>query len=234
MNLEHINYGSISVKFRGGRDYAKIYNSDKRLCISLRNTRISKVSTNSMYLLLSSTDIEHIQALEKHIEDEIVKSGLSSEYTLNSNIFMNSHNQLYYKVRYSSSDTHIKDTFNENKTYDIDVKAYYLAIKENRTIEMEVWVSNTSDIREIVVSESEDEKSESSDDDYEDDIGPSPEEILNMKNEVLHKLSVSIMEKDLEIDQLKKQSIDMTKCHDKLKNETDLVKILRYINETEF
>ena len=241
MNLEHINHSNLTVKFRGGRDYAKIYNNDKRLCVCLRNTRVSRISTNSLYLILPSSSIELIQSLEKYIEDEIVKTGLSSEYTLNSNVFINRHNQLYYKIRYECDDKSFKDSLDEEKSYDIDVKAYYLSIKENKTIEMEVWISNPSDIRENIVSESEgdsdndsDNEIDGNDEDFFDDIGPSPEEIINIKNEILHKLSVSFMEKDLEIDQLQIQSSDLKSKHEFLKNETDVGKVLRYINETEF
>ena len=238
MNLEHINHSNLTVKFRGGRNYAKIYNNDKRLCICLRNTRISRISSNSLYLILPPSSIELIQSLEKYIEDEIVKTGLSSEYNINSNIFINRHNQLYYKLKYEFDDKTFKDSLDEEKSYDIDVKAYYLSIKENKTIEMEVWINNPSDIRENIVSESDedydDNDNEVDNDSVCDDIGPSPEEIVSIKNEILHKLSVSFMEKDLEIDQLQTQSSDLKSKHEILKNETDIVKVLRYINETEF
>jgi hypothetical protein len=233
MYLRDINLQNILVKKRVGRNTGKIYYDGKKLQYTMSNVSISKVSGSVIYIKVNSVDLESVRKLEDHIESNIIQKEISESCYLNSNVYINRHKQNLIKVHVDFADM---PKASSEDLYDIDIKCTYLTFNDDDTVNMDIHLSATDDIRLVPMPDSDLSDSDSDvsiveEEEEEDDIGPTPDEILQIKSDMLQKLNKDISDKDLEIAELVGKNDKLKYYRQQLNDSSDISRILMAINE---
>jgi hypothetical protein len=234
MYLRDINLENIVVKKRIGRNTGKIYYSGKKLSYKLSNVIISKVSGSIMYVKVDTSDLQMHRSLEDHIENNILHKEISESNYLNSNVFINRHKQNLVKI-VVDFDTSAMPSASSEKMYDIDVKCAHLTFNDDNTVNMDIHICDSSDIRLIETSDSEtdteSEEEEAEAKTLDEEIGPTPDEVLQIRSDMLQKLNKEITSSDLEIKNLVVKCDKLKYYRQQLEDSSDINRILYAINE---